>query len=505
MLFARTRFAENYKTLLSGLILGNVAGLMLFSGSYPPLRRFVETAFPFAAFGYYTGDFVLMAGLGCGLLIFPTLLALKSRQFYCLWSLLPIAITFLWLAIGCNIAHRRLKDFVDPPWVLFFLSWAISSFPISFFRWVRRTQKPAPQATKDPISNSQRYLLLSVIGIVFLSLTFLGWHNFEYPKPLHANVRVSFGKEAEVTVPLVEKNGGIFVMASLNGQRQLCQIDTGGPAVNWLRELHIVGEMTQERGRDQDAMGNSISSVTVKLPQIQIGSYKVMDMPTEMLDNDNGLFAPAAAPVPDGIPSLGNDLFRLAVITIDYQRKTLIIHPASYDLTKQRRRPGDKILQMGWTSHRNDSPARQQLFGWPVIRARVCGKPFWCVIDTGWEEQELGIKKDFFQQLPLSLPNPPQVAVGHFAYGIGSVPQIEHLSFQIAALTPPNSSIMLNGKGWIVPSLSGGEGIVGTSLMQQFRITLDYSRRRVLLEPYAHRVSEQKQEKRQAAPKLAGR
>ncbi len=507
MLFTGTNFAGGQKTLLLGLGLGNAAGLMLFFGSYPPLRRFLEAAFPYGIHGYYTGDFALWGGLTFGLLFSPVVLTLKARRFYCFWGLLPITIVFLWLAVGFGVAHR-LNVFLDPSWafpILFTLSWAISSFPTSLFRWFRRgrntTADPSP---KKPAPRPRRYLMPAVTASVLLTLALIGWHNLNYPKPLSASIQTSWDKGTEATVPLIEKNGGIFVTASLNGQKQICKIDTGGDTVNWIRDLHIDGEMTQERGQACDALNNCVSSATVKLPRIQIESYKVTDFPTEMLDSNGGLFSSTLVLPRDDTPTLGNALFCLTVTTIDYQHKTLTIRPPTYDFTKQARRQEDKILQMGWTSYINDSPARQQVFGWPVIRARVCGKPFWCVIDTGWEGQELGITKEFFQQLSRLRQVPRREVLGNWAYSSGRVPQLDYLRFQVAALSPRVEPVALEGRGWIVDSIGGGRGIIGTNLMERYRITIDYQRRRVLLEPYQEVKNTQKQEKRRVMPKLPG-
>lgn len=91
----KLRTAWDARVWLLGFLFGNFAGLLIFCGAYPRMRRFVEAAFPYGAYGYYTGDFVLAAGLTVGLLIFPAVLAGKARRFYCLWALLPIGIVLL--------------------------------------------------------------------------------------------------------------------------------------------------------------------------------------------------------------------------------------------------------------------------------------------------------------------------------------------------------------------------------------------------------------------------
>lgn len=476
-----------------GLLLGSLAGLLIFCGAYPKTRRFVENAFPYSAYGFYTGDLVLAVGLSAGLFVFPAVLAGKARRFYCIWGLPPIATVFLWLLTGFAIAHR-MQYLFDPVWAFPLLSlvcWAIATFPISLFRWYRRRRIPTGLSTEASLPPRKNFLVPLAVAIVFLPLIFVGWHNLKYPKPLDIQFRANLSNNGVTTVPLIEKHGGIFVMALLDGQSQLCKIDTGSDTVNWQRELHIEGEMTQERGQVCDALDSCVSAATVKMREIKIGSYKVSGFPTEMMEDDSGLFSSVAAKPTDNTPLLGNSLFSLMVMTIDYQNKTLTIHTPTYDFTKQPRALTDKILEMGWTSHSEDSLTRQQIIGWPVIRAYVDGRPFWCMIDTGWEGPELGLTTAFFRQLPQSRQRTQKTVHGYFAHSVGTVHQLDSLSFQMPVLSHPALPVVLTGKGWIVKSLSGGDGIVGTALMRRYRITLDYPRRRVLLEPYALSVPNQ--------------
>jgi len=52
---------------------------------------------------------------------------------------------------------------------------------------------------------------------------------------------------------------------------------------------------------------------------------------------------------------------------------------------------------------------------------------------------------------------------------------------------------------------AGSEGVTEFPLMQHFRITIDYGRGRVLLEPYQEVKNTQNQGKRLVTPKLPGR
>jgi hypothetical protein len=153
MFFAKTKFAEEQKTLLLGLALGNFAGLLLLGGGLPFLRSFLEVAFPYSASGYYVGDFVVFLSLVLGAFFFPAILSSTAKHFYALWGLLPIFLLMLWLVAGCTSAHR-LSSLLNPLWALpvsIAACWAIASFPISLFRFLRQQHKRAAAPTSNPI------------------------------------------------------------------------------------------------------------------------------------------------------------------------------------------------------------------------------------------------------------------------------------------------------------------------------------------------------------------
>lgn len=487
----------NKRLWLPGLLLGNGAGLLLLLSGNPVTRRFLETAFPYTAFGYYTGDFLLALGLCLGGFVFPALLTCLARRFYALWGLLPLFLVLLWVVAGKAVNHT-LSSLFDPPWVLplvIFLCWAISCGPISLFRVVRQKYFSRPVAAPvfgPPLR--RRRLLPAFLLLPLLALAGLGTYNWKHPKIGEVSVNVHF-PAGEAHVPLVVKHGGVFVMASLNGTQTLCKIDTGSDTVQWHRDLHCAGVLTGERGQTSDPQKGSADAMVVILPRIQIGTFTLTGLPTMMQDTYTGLFSSTQERHGDTTPLLGNPLFALTVLTLDYQNKALTIHPPTYNFQTELRHPGDRILQMGWTSHSEDSEGEQQLFGWPTFRARVQGKPFWCVFDSGWEGPELGITEALLRSLPAQKQAPRTLVPQNFQHGSYTVPQLENLQFQAPVLVPTHvPAVRLSSKTIVLKSLGGGNGTVGTYLMERYRITIDYQRGRILLEPYDQTMPGQKQE-----------
>ena len=151
---------------------------------------------------------------------------------------------------------------------------------------------------------------------------------------------------------------------------------------------------------------------------------------------------------------------------------------------------------MRWTSDLSDKEEDSKIYGFPAIRVSLAGASFWCTLDTGWDGPELGLTEDFVKRHP---------AVGRakhdlFQFGAmhssAQVERIYGLKVTIPCLWPPPAApIPLRTDGLVAPTLYGGDGVIGLALMKRYRITVNYGRRHVLLEPYAQDGPGRKQEK----------
>ena len=99
MFSSSLRASWDTRAWLLGLFLGNFAGLLLLCGGNPTARRFLESAFRYSAFGYYTGDLLVMLGAILGALIFPAVMTCVAKRFYALWGLLPLFLLILWVIV----------------------------------------------------------------------------------------------------------------------------------------------------------------------------------------------------------------------------------------------------------------------------------------------------------------------------------------------------------------------------------------------------------------------
>ena len=228
-----------------------------------------------------------------------------------------------------------------------------------------------------------------------------------------------------------------------------------------------------------------------------------------MSDTNSSLFSPPTRPDADENPRLGNPAFVMTVLTIDYKNAAMIIRPPQYDFTRQHRRSGDRVLEMGWTTTFSDKEWEYKLYGLPDVMVAINDASFWCTLDTGWGGPELGLTKRVVNQHPSIKQVRNDLVPFNAANSSAQVERLHDLNLTIPCLWPPHvKPISLTVDGLVTPTLDsdadGGEGAIGLTLMECYRITIDYGRGRVLLEPYAQDGQGQKQEKTLPKPKRTG-
>ena len=194
-----------------GLFLGNFAGLLLLCACHPISRRLLESAFPYTAFGYYTGD---LAALGClvlGMIVAPTAVSVAARRSYALWGVLPLSLFTVWLVASLVVAASA-ASFANV-WVATALCWVVTSCPIALVRY-RRQQPPRPaNLTPSPVSLSQRqrHVTLTASLATATVLVILGWYNLKHPIHFSANMQARWLSGKETRVPLIERGNNIYV------------------------------------------------------------------------------------------------------------------------------------------------------------------------------------------------------------------------------------------------------------------------------------------------------
>lgn len=270
-----------------------------------------------------------------------------------------------------------------------------------------------------------------------------------------------------VRVPFTLRNGVIMVEATIGEKRVACVLDTGASFVTWPRALNLGGRaMGVPRTGIVDATGARREGEWTRLPVVRLGEWEFRDVPGQVLDiseNDAAL----------ATPILGNTLFDNLVLTIDDRRREIVLRSAADPLSPH---PRDRQIAI---TRLNAFPlvvkGEKRFWGGQLsVAGQAAGRPVRFLVDTGWGFKGIGLSRAFRDQTGL-LPTGRTVdaAVG---YGNARL-DVAQTAWSLAGLSG-------TGDALVTPSLGGAEAAIGRELLSRFRVTIDFRRDLLLLQPY---------------------
>lgn len=285
----------------------------------------------------------------------------------------------------------------------------------------------------------------------------------------------------EIRIPFVLENGAIVVKANLSGKFLTCIFDTGSAVINWDAALNLRGKKTGDYNLITDGGGHIRIVDEYCLDSIQLGGYTLFGVPGYSVRAATNKKAAAPTPTQQKL-LLGNALFAQVILTIDYQKRQLILRDPHYDLTQLPKRAQDRTFDFSWA----DAGTNRSV-GTPILQGKVGTNSARIGLDTGWGADEVGLVKKYYQEhistpSPTAPPAEQTTATTNMAFGTfdtAVVPQIP-LSLDedpLYQFTPP-ALLVTN---WLSSEV---DAIIGTEILQKFRITLDYTRKKALFEPY---------------------
>ncbi len=304
--------------------------------------------------------------------------------------------------------------------------------------------------------------------------------------------RLSTLSPATVRVPFTKQNGLIIVQAEVGGKVLPCVVDTGDPLIRWPKGLRLAGKATGIHATGTDVGGNSETHEMVLLSRVRLGAYELADVPSWAVGGPNAPTDKAGAPtdmlaagaggVWQRYPVLGNIVFERVALTIDYQKSELVLRT----ITSSSSAPNARTLPVRRVGPVFTTGAGVARGGFLVIAGTVGGRPVNFVLDTGLPFEE-GI---------VLAPNKRDLAAAQSSsrrdaravLGLGQV-----ATEQFAGVTWSLADGVLGQGDVIVPSrfsLAGDgrtslDALIGAHLLRAYRITIDYPRARVVLEPYS--------------------
>ena len=277
------------------------------------------------------------------------------------------------------------------------------------------------------------------------------------------------------TVPVArvpfELNGNLaFLQVRVNGSKPFWFVlDTGahGSSIN----ATVARDLDLARGRAGKSFGAAgpVANVEIRNVTLDVGGALLKDLSIAGMPLAD-LETTAGRPI-DGI--LGSELFRRWVVRIDYDAKELALYePAAFDY-----RGSGEILPVDFHDEH------------PYVRAKVTlpGRvaPFegQFVVDAG-SNLPLILLPGFVEQNELRPSLPPTLDT--FGRGVGGelvlpIGRATRLDLGRFALDSPVTAFPKSGTF----GRAGKAGNIGSAVLRRFRVTFDYSRRRMILEPGA--------------------
>ncbi|MDR3468300.1 MAG: aspartyl protease family protein [Xanthobacteraceae bacterium] len=282
-----------------------------------------------------------------------------------------------------------------------------------------------------------------------------------------------------IEIPFIFEGGHIIVEASIDGTApRPFMFDTGARITITPEVAHTLNAAVVDTGR-VGGIGPKISRVDkIKVGRISIGPATIDGPTVSVLEMPNVLLDRGSRPRLGGL--IGSELLARYAVSIDFQRRLLILnspgyrpHSAAFSL------PLGLVMLPDGLSH-------------PSIAVEVDGAAGDFIIDTGASGQVLVSEKfqqehrPFAQIAPILRFLSPGGVGGHVNVQMGFG---KRLQFGSSTLSPPVVSGVdeLRGSTLGRGMASHISGVIGTAILAQFIVTIDYQSVRAYFEPVAGR------------------
>jgi len=323
----------------------------------------------------------------------------------------------------------------------------------------------------------RQVLLLSVVALIFLT-------------PLHATaqsprkapsvrkhkdpargVRFASG-QSSLKIPFELSNNFILLQVQVNDSRSLWFIlDTG--ASSSIINAPLVKELSlQTKGKiGGSASGKAIEAELISGVTLSVPGVKVFNQPIAALPID--AVAPLVGKPIGGI--IGYDFIKEFVVEVDYAAKVINL----YSPTSFKRSVSGELLPIKFINKKPALTAKIKLEGRGVIEGTF-------LIDTG-ADGVMTVKSGFVRahQLLKTLTISRRSNLGG-AGGASESITARVQSIQLGRFVIDKPLIELSQAMKETEVQSNFAGVLGGEVFRRFTLILDYSRRRIILEPNAH-------------------
>lgn len=277
--------------------------------------------------------------------------------------------------------------------------------------------------------------------------------------------------DESVNIPFSLQAGNIVASVDLNGQTVNSIVDTGARDI--IVNVDVSGKRLGTPFRYPMRDGVYVPCEYRELPSVRLGNYElanasVVVVPFNRADPDQ-LASTGGGGLVNGL--IGNYAFKRCVLTIDYQSLKLTLHPSNYDITNLPHRRQDSLLDIAFGGNIKYSPE------YLIAKGNFGGHKANILLDTGYFGKSVVLAPSFRNKLSLLpaglCPHNPLFMWGQ----------------EIREFTGPLHWAIGNGQGdlpgVVLPLRADVDALVGYHVLKNYRVTIDYTRKKLLLEPYA--------------------
>lgn len=294
---------------------------------------------------------------------------------------------------------------------------------------------------------------------------------------LHSKLRYN-----EVVVPFRLLRNQISVQAVIDGHTTWCSMDTGTASILIPQSLHIAKPVTDaffsSSSSATDAGGNSVEVEQAVLDDFQVAGYELRRVPALVASSTSSTHSQS---IPSYGCPLGNSIFSSVVVTVDYRLHQVIFRSPEYNPATQQHLPYSLSFPFRWAS----SVTSERPFGLIAVSGTISGHPATFAVDTGWSSNTMGIRREAYRR---SFPSSPfeNRNVISTAFGQAKGVYIPDLVCSLKTDDPHHPDLKFHQPALVIPDQDDGvDAIWGYAVLKDYRVTIDYPRRRIFLEPYA--------------------
>lgn len=273
----------------------------------------------------------------------------------------------------------------------------------------------------------------------------------------------------KVRVPFQRSQGWVVVQADFSGRLTNCILDTGTPYIIWPASLRLSGNHTLVHYSEFAAYFTAYPGPAEWriLPSIRLGNYELHDCPTLAYGSEKSPIADFQKTdigvAMNHAPILGYPAYARTVLTIDFQKQELIFRQPAYDITHLPSHSGAYLLDM----------VKSETYpNVPVVLGTVAGHPVHIVLDTGSAVIGIGLTDE--KLISAIKQQTGRNVIYNDRLGTEVVPDAVWSVGDLIDQSPID----------LVPKLTSGDvdAVLGYELLRNYRITIDFTRRKILLE-----------------------